>query len=161
MLKKTVLFLIPVLLLVIVFVPIMNNLVYWSLYAVLFALVLIFWLLEDTVPDRSISAYLKGADYWSIKAGVIKNNGQTAEIIGGCLVISGGRLYFMKRKGGKAGVEVLREVPVSSITGYTLKKVDGYHDGIAFTLESDDEILFVSRSIAKEEKALLKALEWE
>ena len=56
MLKKTVLFLIPVLLLVIVFVPIMNNLVYWSLYVVLFALVLIFWLLEDTVPDRSISA---------------------------------------------------------------------------------------------------------
>ena len=58
MLKKTVLFLIPVLLLVIVFVPIMNNLVYWSLYVVLFALVLIFWLLEDTVPEKSISAYL-------------------------------------------------------------------------------------------------------
>ena len=161
MLKKTVLFLIPVLLLVIVFVPIMNNFVYWSLYVVLFFLVLIFWMLEDTVPEKEVSAFLKGAPYWSVKAGVIKINGQTSEIVGGRLVISGGTLYFLKRRSGKNGPEVLKEVPVSRLTGYTLKKVDGFHEGIAFTTEGDDEILFTSRSVAKDEKGLLSALGWE
>ncbi len=161
MLKKTVLFLIPVLLLVIVFVPIMNNLIYWSLYAVLFGLVLIYWLLEDTVPKNDVSAYLKGEPYWSVKAGIIKSKGETSEIMGGSLVISGETLYFMKRKGGGKGIEVLRQFPVSRITGYTLKKVDGYHEGIEFTTDSDDQLQFTSRAVAKDEKGLNAALGWE
>ena len=66
--KKLLLFLMPVMLFIIVFIPIKNNLIYWSLYIVLFALFFLFYKLDTTVKQKDLEDFLKGRPYWSIKA---------------------------------------------------------------------------------------------
>ena len=85
--KKLVLFLMPVMLFIIVFIPIKNNLIYWSLYLVLFALFFAFYYLDSIVKDKDIKSYLNTTEYWSVKAGYIKINGNNSDIVNGRLVI--------------------------------------------------------------------------
>ena len=158
--KKLLLFLMPVMLFIIVFIPIKNNLIYWSLYIVLFALFFLFYKLDTTVKEKELLAYLKGQEYWSIKAGYIKNNNKNLDIYNGLLVICGNNLLFVKRGSGKNKVEVLVEVNISKITTYTMGRVDNYHEGITFTLENSEELLFSSKTIKNEEEALNRALKW-
>ena len=53
--KKIVTLAIPALLAVIVFAPIENRILYWSLFVVLFALVYVYHIMEDVVPMKAVS----------------------------------------------------------------------------------------------------------
>ena len=53
----------PVMLFIIVFIPIKNNLIYWSLYIVLFALFFLFYKLDTTVKQKDLEDFLKGRPY--------------------------------------------------------------------------------------------------
>ena len=78
--KKLVLIAIPAILAVIVFVPISNRVLYWSLFAVIFVLVYLFHIMEDVVPMKDIAASLGTSDFFSLKCGYVKINGQKAEL---------------------------------------------------------------------------------
>ena len=158
--KKLLLFLMPVMLFIIVFIPIKNNLIYWSLYIVLFALFFLFYKLDTTVKQKDLEAFLKGRPYWSIKAGYIKINNKTPDIYNGLLVICDDKLIFVKRGSGKKRVETLIEIDISEISTYTIGRVDDYHEGITFTLNNKEELQFSSKSIKNEEEALNRALKW-
>ncbi len=158
--KKLVLFLMPVMLFIIVFIPIKNNFVYWSLYLVLFALFFAFYYLDSVVKDKDIKAYLNATDYWSVKAGYIKINGNNSDIINGRLVIYKNIVYFFKRSGGKEKVILLKNFPVSDIATYTINKVDDFHEGIVFSLNNGEEVLFSSKAIKNDEEGLNRALGW-
>ena len=158
--KKILLFLMPVMLFIIVFIPIKNNLIYWSLYLVLFILFFLFYKLDTTVKEKDLSSYLNGKEYWSIKAGYIKSNNKNLDIYNGLLVICDDKLLFVKRGNGKKRIDIVVDVNISDITTYTMGRVDDYHEGITFTLKNSEELLFSSKKIKNEEDGLNRALRW-
>lgn len=160
MLKKLVMISIPLLLLVIVFVRIENQILYWSLFLVLFLLVYIYHLLEDVVPEKDVEKKLSANDFWRLKCGYIVVKGEKAELLKGLLVIYSGQVLFYRRAKASGGAELVYSFPVDSIEGYEIGKVDDFHTGITFTLAGDAEAKFTSKKLPAEEKAIRKAFGW-
>lgn len=160
MVKKIVMISIPLLLLVIVFVRIENQILYWSLFVLLFLLVYIFHILEDVVPLKDVEKKLSTSDFWSLKCGYIITKGDKAELLKGLLVIYSGQVLFYRRAKASGGAELVYSFPVESIEGYEMGKVDDFHPGVTFTLKGDTEVKFTSKKLQSEEKSIRKAFGW-
>lgn len=160
MIKKLVMISIPLLLLVIVFVRIQNQVIYWSLFVLLFLLVYIFHVLEDVVPLKDVQKKLGSTDFWSLKCGYIVTKGEKAELLKGLLVIYSGQILFYRRAKASGGAELIYSFDSESISSYEMGKVDDFHQGVVFTLSGGDEVKFTSKKLPSEEKAVRKALGW-
>ena len=160
MIKKLVMFSIPILLLVIVFVKIENQILYWSLFLLLFLLVYIFHILEDVVPEKDVEKKLGTSDFFRLKCGYIIIKGQKAELLKGLFVIFSEQVLFYRRAKATGGAELITSFPVERIEGYEIGKVDDFHPGITFTLSGGEEVKFTSKKFSIEEKAIRKAFKW-
>lgn len=158
--KKLVLIAIPAILAVIVFVPISNRVLYWSLFAVIFVLVYLFHIMEDVVPMKDVAASLGTSDFFSLKCGYVKINGQKTELKKGLLVIYSGTVLFYVRAKASGGVTLVQSIAGEMIETYTLCKVDDYHLGVTFTLNGGEEVKFTSKKFQENEKAMRSALGW-
>lgn len=158
--KKIVTLAIPALLAVIVFAPIENRILYWSLFVVLFALVYVYHIMEDVVPMKAVSESLSSNDYFSLKCGYISVNGNRADLLKGVMVIYSCTVLFYMRSGAGGGAKLVQTIAGESIENYTIGKVDDFHQGICFTITGGEEIKFTSRKFAQVEKELRMALEW-
>ncbi len=158
--KKIVTLAIPALLAVIVFAPIENRIIYWSLFVFLFILVYIYHVIEDVVPMNAVSESLSSNDYFSLKCGYISVNGNRADLIKGVMVIFSGTILFYVRASAGGGARLAQTIAGESIENYTIGKVDDFHQGICFTLGGGEEVKFTGRKFAQQEKEMRKALGW-
>lgn len=161
MLKKIVMISIPLLLLVVVFVPIENRILYWSLFVVLFLLAYLFHIMEDVVRLKDVQKKLGMEDFFNEKAGIIVIQDNKAELLKGMIVIFNGQVLFYRRAGGTGGAVLTNSFPVDTIEGYEIGKVDDFHPGITFTLNGGEEVKFTSKKLAQREADIRKALGWE
>ena len=160
MLKRFVLVLLLLTFTVIMFVPIQNRVIYYSLYLLMIVWVILFKFLEDSVSLKEIQKKLGKSDFFSIKAGYIYMDGPVCVLSKGLMVIDEGNVLFYKRdKATKAKLEY--SFPVDSIDGYSLGKVDEFHDGITFSVEGEKgAVKFAGKDFAAREKELRKAIGW-
>lgn len=158
--KRAVLLLIPVILAVIIFVPIENRVLYWGLYVVIFALVYAYHVMEEVVPLPDIEKSLNCKDFFHIKCGYIKINGDRADLVKGLMVIYSGTVLFYVRATARGGVKLIQSVPGEQIETYVLCKVDDYHAGIQFELSGGQEMKFTGKKFAQNEAEIRKALGW-
>jgi len=160
MLKKLVSLCIPALVLVIVFVPIENQVLYWFLYVILFALAGLYFVLNSLVTDKMVEKELGSSDFYSVSAGVIETNGQKAILVQGRFVICQGMALFYVRKRAGGGVTLKDSFPCESVRNYTLKKVDDFHPGIEFEVDGGEKA-FTGKKFSSSVDALEKALGWK
>ena len=160
MLKKLVLLLLFLTFATLMFVPIQNRVIYYSLFPLMMIWVLLFHFLEDSVSVKEMKRKLGKEDFFYIKAGYIFMDGNAAILTNGMLVIDNGNVLFYKRdKSTKA--KLVYSFPIDSVIGYTLGKVDEYHFGVTFTVEGEkNEIRFAGKDFASREKELRVALAW-
>ncbi len=160
MLKKLVLVLLLLTFTVIMFVPIQNRVIYYSLYLLMIVWVLLFKFLEDSVSLREVERKLGKSDLFSIKAGYIYMDGPVCVLSKGLLVVDEGNVLFYKRdRATRAKLEY--SFSVDSISGYSLGKVDEFHLGITFTLDDGrNEVKFEGKDFQKRERELRKAFGW-
>lgn len=111
---------IPAILAVIVFVPIGNRILYWSLFVLMFILVYAFHIMEDVVPMKDITAQLGTDDFFSLKCGYVKIiNGQKAELQKGVMVIYAQTVLFYVRAKASGGARLVQSIPAETIDTYT------------------------------------------
>lgn len=159
--KRAVMLAIPAILAVIVFVPIDNRILYWSLFLVMFALVYAFHIMEDVVPMKDIVAQLGGQDFFSMKCGYVKIiNSQKSELQKGVMVIYAQTVLFYVRAKASGGAKLVQSIPAETIDTYTLCKVDGFHKGVTFTLNGGDEVHFTGNRFSSVESRMREALGW-
>lgn len=159
--KRAVMLAIPAILAVIVFVPIGNRILYWSLFVLMFILVYAFHIMEDVVPMKDITAQLGTDDFFSLKCGYVKIiNGQKAELQKGVMVIYAQTVLFYVRAKASGGARLVQSIPAETIDTYTLCKVDGYHQGVTFTLNGGDEVHFTQRRFRDVEADMRTAIGW-
>ncbi len=158
--KKLVLFAIPATLAVILFVPISNRVIYYSLFALLFVFAYLFHIMEDVVPLKAVEENLGSKDFFCLKCGYISVNGQKADLVKGLMVIYSSTVLFYVRAGSKGGAKLAQTIPGESIESYAICKVDDFHPGIVFTLNGGDEAKFTSKKFSQVEAELRKALGW-
>lgn len=159
MLKRFVQLAIPVVLLVIIFGKIENRIIYWSLFLLIFVLIYLFHIMEDVVSAKMIEKTLGTKEFWSIEAGYIVTQKNNAILQKGRLVVYEGQMMFYKRGKDIGGVSLLYSLPVDTIEGYTLEKVDEFHPGVRLATSNGD-VCFTSSKIAKEEAAFRESLGW-
>lgn len=151
---------IPLLFLVIIFVPIENQILYWSQFLVLALLVYIFYLSEDKVSVKLVEKETGESGFFSIPVGIIssKNDGVLQK---GLLVVTDKSIRFFKK--GKSFNSCVLEItiPTKKIASYSFEKVDDFHQGVTFILDNDSEQKFTSRKISKYDAELTKALGWD
>lgn len=160
MLKKLVLLLLVLTFAVILFVPIQNRIIYYSLYLLMIGWVVLFRFLEDSVSLREVERKLGSKEFFSIKAGYIFMDGPVCVLSKGLLVVFEGNVLFYKRdRVAKAKLEY--SFPVDSIEGYSLGKVDEFHTGITFEVEGEKgEVKFAGKDFALREGELRMAIGW-
>ena len=158
--KKAVLYAIPLILAVIIFVPIAERVLYWSLFALMFILVYLYHVMEEVVPIKAVEKSLSSTDFFRLKCGYIKTKGDKAELRKGLFVIYAGTILFYVRASWKGGAVIEQSVSGEAIESYTMCKVDDYHPGLLLTLNGGDEVKFTSRKFASLEKEIRVALGW-
>lgn len=158
--KRAVLIAIPVILAVIIFVPIQNRVLYWSLFPLMFLCVYLYHIMEEVVPVKAVVKMLGSDSFFSLKCGLVKVSGDKAELRKGLFVIYSGTVLFYVRDNWKGGAKLELTVPVEAIESYTMCKVDDYHPGLLLTLNGGDEVKFTSRKFAAAEASIRSALGW-
>ncbi len=157
--KRTVLFLILAVFGIFVYNAAFRYMVIWPLLFPLLALVGIYYVITSVVTRKMI-AKVRDDDFLYLRCSMISDNGE--ELQGGALAVTSSELVFYVRRSEKGGVNPAWSCFAQSVDGYTMKKVDTHHSGLALSLAGETkEVRFVSRSIKGKEAELRKALGWE
>lgn len=158
--KKAVLYAMPVVLAVILFVPVGGRAFDLALFALLFVLAYVFHVMNDVVPVKDVEAALGTKDFFSIKCGMVKVNGDKAELVKGLLVIFSQTVLFYTREKASGGAALMQTFSADQVDTYTLHKVDDFHQGVTFTLQGGDEVKFTSKHFQEREEEMRTALGW-
>ena len=79
----------------------------------------------------------------------------------GALAVTSSEIVFYVRKDAAGNIKPAWSCSVSEIESYDIRKVDERHSGIAIKLAgAEDEVKFISSSIAKKEAEFKKQLGW-
>ena len=131
----------------------------WPLIFPLMALVAIYYVITSVVTRKMIEKVRGKEDFFYQKCSMIIKDG--TELQGGAMAVTGTEIVFYARASEKGGVKPVWSCFVSVLEGYTIKKVDTHHHGIALSVAGEDkEILFTSKDFGKNEKAFRAALGW-
>lgn len=151
---------IPALVLVIVFVRIKNQVLYYSLFLLLFALAGAYLIMEDYLSKGMLEKATGEKGLYSFSAGFLESE-TTQNIVKGRVAVTRTEVRFYARAGASGGCRLLWSTASGEISGYSFDKVDSFHPGIILNLGEDRRIRFTSRSIAKDEASFRTALGWE
>lgn len=158
MLKILVRIAIPVCVLFLAFFRFSNNLYNALIIALLIILAILYYMMEDVVTKGMIKK-ATGEECFSFAAGYIKKANDTT-FTKGRVAVTPNEIRFYKRAKDIGGCQLLYSCFTSEVKSYTIGKVDEFHNGVSFILNSDETVLFSSSAIAKQESALKKALGW-
>ncbi len=159
MLKILVRIAIPLCVLWIAFFRFTNNLYNIILVAILLLLGVAYYVMEDVVTEGMVKKATGEDFFFSFKGGYIKQSNATT-FSKGRIVVTPTEIRFYKRNKDIGGCLLLYSCFVNELKSYSLGKVDEFHTGITFTLNSDEEVLFASKEIVKKEAELKKVLGW-
>ena len=156
--KKFVMILMILLLFVVVFIKIENDVLYYSVFALLALLALVYYYISDYVNVKDITKELKSDNYFVIKAGIVKTDARGANLVKGVLVIYSSMVLFYARKSSMGGVRVLDSFSLEELKEYTVNAFDKNDKSISFTLLSGEVKKYSCRTIAEKENELREAM---
>ena len=159
--KKLVMILMVFLLFVVVFIKIENTLLYYSVFALLALLGLIYYYITDHISIKAISQELKTSDFFVIKAGIVKSDPRGLHLIKGALVVYSGLVLFYTRKSSAGGVKVYDSFSLDELSEYALDNYSKTQNGISFTLNSGEVKKYSCAKILEQEKSLRSAIGYE
>lgn len=145
---------------VIVFAPIGRGVLYWALFALVFVLFALWRVMEESVSRKAVKAALGATEFFSVKSGMVKVNGNRADLVKGVVAVYSGMVFFLVRAKATGGAKIDYSFDTAEISTYTLGKVDDFHAGITFALAGGEEVKFTGKEWAKSEKSLREALGW-
>ena len=136
-----------------------EGMIVWPLMVPVVLLVGIYYIITSVVTRRMIEKARGEGDFFSVRASLVSKDGTS--LTPGAIAVTNSEIVFYARKGPMGGVRPVWSCFVAEIEGYTMKKVDDWHNGIILSLTGEDrEIKIASRSIAKNEVRFRTALGW-
>ena len=136
-----------------------EGMIVWPLMAPIVLLVALYYVTTSLVTRRMLEKARGESDFFSCRASLVSKDGTS--LTPGAMAVTRNEIVFYARKGPKGGVRPAWSCFVLEIEGYTLKKVDDWHNGIILSLSGENqEVKIASRQIAKEEDRFREALGW-
>ena len=159
--KKLVLILMIILLFFVVFIKIENDIIYYSVFALLTLLSLVYYYITDYISIKAISKELKSEDFFVIKAGVAKTDPRGVNLIKGALVIYSSMVLFYVRKSSFGGVKVYDSFALDQLEEYTIDNPECMYKGISFKLTNGSVKNFAGKTIKEKENELRIAMGYD
>ncbi len=157
--KRLVLLLILIIFGIFVYFAAARNVIIWPLVIPLLCLVAVFYVITSLVTRKMIEHVRGNGDFYYQRCSMIVKDG--TELLGGALAVTANEIVFYSRASAKGGVKPSWSCFVQALEGYTIKKVDDHHPGIALSVKGETkEVRFTSKNFQKTEKELRKALGW-
>ena len=136
-----------------------RGIIVWPLMIPVAVLLALYYVTTSLVTRRMLEKARGESGFFSFRASLVSKDGTS--LTPGAMAVTQSEIVFYARKGAKGGVRPAWSCFVPEIEGYTLKKVDDWHNGIILSLSGESqEVKFASRSIAKEEGRFRAALGW-
>lgn len=132
--------------------------VYWSLFVVMFLVLLLYYRISYWVSMREVPAE---SVLFSVFAGKVPPM-SSEDLVRGRLVVTPDKiaLYQLSGKHSPVKVKEVWSIPTSSVTGFSIGRVVGLRDGLILSLEEDQEARFAIFFMKRRKEALTKALGW-
>ncbi len=157
--KRVVLLLILAFFGVFVYYAAVKSTVIWPLIAPMLALVVVYYVITSVVTRAMIEKVRGDDSFFCQRCSMIVKEG--TELLGGSLAVTESEVVFYARKSEAGGVKPSWSCFTNQIEGYTIRKVDDHHLGLALSVSGESkEVRFTSRSFQKNEKEFRKALGW-
>lgn len=157
--KRLVLLLILIIFGFFVYYAAAKSMVIWPLIFPLLLLVAVYYVITSLVTKKMIERVRGTEDFYCQRCSMIVKDG--TELLGGALAVTDNEIVFYARASEKGGVKPSWSCFVSALEGYTIKKVDDHHQGLALSVKGETkEVRFTSKAFQKTEKEFRAALGW-
>lgn len=157
--KKLVLFLILAVFGIFVYFVSFRGAVLYPLIFVLIVMVGIYYVISSLVTRKMVVKARGEEGFFYLRCSKISDD--ETSTIPGALAVTSHELVFYVRKDAIGHIRPLWSCSVQELDSYDIRKVDDHHSGIAIKLAGDEnEIKFISSSIARKESGFKSALGW-
>lgn len=157
--KRLILFLILAVFGLFVYFISFKGEVYLLFIPVLAVLIAVYYVISSLVTEKMIEKKRDDENFFYLKCSKISDD--ETSTVPGALAVTSSEIVFYVRKDAVGNIKPAWSCSVSEIESYDIRKVDERHSGIAIKLAgAEDEVKFISSSIAKKEAEFKKQLGW-